>query len=81
MAISDSLAKKVEADVKGSQEAAVEAQVKNALSEIKNKFKYTESYLSTLYDSGFKTYLRSKTFERPEKLPKEIIAINNIKEL
>ena len=80
MAISDSLAKKVEADVKGSQEAAVEAQVKNALSEIKNKFKYTESYLSTLYDSGFKTYLRSKTFERPEKLPKEIIAINNIKQ-
>ncbi len=45
MAISDSLAKKVEADVKGSQESAVEAQVKNALSEIKNKFKYTESYL------------------------------------
>lgn len=80
MAISDSLAKKVENDVKGSQEAAVEAQVKNALSEIKNKFKYTESYLSTLYDSGFKAFLKSKTFDRPENLPKEIIAINNIKQ-
>lgn len=80
MAISENLSRRVEADVKGSQEAAVESQVKNALSEIKNKFKYTESYISTLYDSGFKAYLKSKTFNSPENLGKEIIAINNIKQ-
>lgn len=79
MAISDSLAKRVESDVKGSQEAAVEAAVKDALSDLKNKFKYQESYLSTLYDTGFQAYLKDRTFNSPEKLAKEITAINNIK--
>ena len=79
MAISDSLAKRVESDVKGSQEAAIEAAVKDALSDFKNKFKYQESYLSTLYDTGFQAYLKDRTFDSPEKLPKEITAINNIK--
>ena len=80
MAISDSLSKRIERDVRGSQETAIEVQVKNSLSEIKNKFKYAESYLSTLYDSGFKAYLKSKVFNNIENLPKEILAINNIKQ-
>ena len=80
MAISDSLAKRVESDVKGAQEAAVESAVKNALSDIKNKFKYQESYISTLYETSFQTYLKDRTFDSSEKLPKEIISINNIKQ-
>ena len=79
MALSNSLSQKIDSDVRGSQEKAIETQVKNSLSEIKNKFKYTESYISTLYDSSFKSYLKLKTFNSPDKLPKEITILNNMK--
>ncbi len=79
MAMLEDLSHRIESDVRGSQEAAVEKQVKEALAELKNQFKYTDSYLSTLYDGNFKNYLKSKTFNSSENLNYEIAAINNIK--
>ncbi len=80
MTMLEDLSHRIESDVRGSQEAAVEKQVKEALTELKNQFKYTDSYLSTLYDKNFSKYLKSKTFNSPKKLNYEIVVINNIKQ-
>jgi hypothetical protein len=48
------------------------------LKEIKDKFKYDDDYLSTLYRAEFKNFLSSKSFESGN-VATEIVKLNNIK--
>lgn len=68
----------VKNDVKGNAERIVEEQTLNSLKEIKDKLKYDNDYLSTLYKAEFKNFLKRKSFESKNIGP-DIIKLNNIK--